>query len=133
LQYRHFQEGDVHSRYSLAALAALAAFAIPTAAQAQMPAPIAPSYLLTQRQELDLTPHQVRELSVLAAQVRRYQQAVLRSPSKPWIAATKGTTRDVASERALALLSPTQRDLAMRSTEDSVALASASQRPAFLD
>lgn len=123
----------MHSRYSLAALAALATFAVPGVAQAQKPAPIAPSYLLSQREELDLSPAQVRELSVLAAQVRRYQQAVLRAPSKPWIAGTRGTTREVASERALALLSPQQRDLAMRATEDSVELASTSQPSVLLD
>lgn len=102
-------------RYPLAALVALAGFVIPTMAQAQKPAPVAPSHLLAQQQELQLTPHQVRELSLLAVQVRRNQEAMLRAPSKPWIAATKGTTREVASERALALLSPQQRELA-RST-----------------
>ena len=105
------------SQYSFVALAALVTLAIPVAARAQKP--VAPSHLLSQREELELTPDQVRELSVLAAQVRRYQQAVLRAPSKPWIAGTKGTTREVASERALALLSPRQRELALSARENS--------------
>ena len=113
------EEGDVLSQYSFTALAALVILTVPAAARAQKAAPVAPSHLLTQREELELTPHQVRELSVLAAQVRRYQQAVLRAPSKPWIAGTKGTTREVASERALALLSPRQRELALSARENS--------------
>ncbi len=133
LQFDAIQEGDVRSRFSSVALAALTTLAIPTVAQAQKPAPIAPSQLLTQRQELNLTPAQVRELSLLAAQAHRYQMAVLFAPSKPWIASARGTAHDVASERALALLSPEQRVLATRPATDSVELASKDQPSVLLD
>lgn len=123
----------MNSRFAFGALAALTTAAIPTVAQAQKPVPIAPSHLLTQREELDLTPQQVRELSLLAAQVRRYQNAVLFAPSKPWIASAKGTSHDVAAERALALLSPEQRVLASRPLKDSVELASKAQPAPLLD
>lgn len=123
----------MHSRLSVVALAALTTFAIPTVAQAQKPAPIAPSQLLTQREELNLTPEQVRELSLLAAQAHRYQMAVLFAPSKPWIASARGTAHDVAAERAVALLSPEQRVLASRPTSDSVELASTAQPGVLLD
>lgn len=119
------------SRNSIAALVALATVSVATGAEAQKPAPVAPSWLL-QQQQLELTPHQVRELSVLAAQVRRYQQAVLRAPSKPWIATTRGTTRAVASERALALLTPQQREMAMGITQDSLELAATTGQPSVL-
>jgi hypothetical protein len=123
----------VRSRNTLAALVALAAVVMPTMAQAQKPSPVAPSQLLAQREELDLTPTQVRELTLLATQVRRHQQAVLRAPSKPWVARTKGTSKDVASERALELLSPQQRELAMRAGSDSPQLATARQPSASRD
>ena len=90
----------MQSRTSIAALVALAAFAVPTLAQAQKPSPVAPSRLLAQREELELTPVQVRELTLLATQVRRYQQAVLRAPSRPWVARTKGTSMDCSPASA---------------------------------
>ena len=108
------KEDDVHLRIATVALGALTSLAIPSVAQAQKPVPVAPAQLLAQREELRLTPGQVRELSLLSAQVRRFQQALLLAPSKPWIASTRGTGHDEASERALALLSPQQRDLALR-------------------
>ena len=103
----------MRSRNSLAALVAFAAFACPATVQAQKTSPVAPSQLLAQREELDLTPAQVRELTLLATQVRRYQQAMLRAPSKAWVAQTKGTSPQVASERGLGLLSPQQRSLVL--------------------
>ena len=105
----------MNPRISIGALLSLA-FVLPATAQAQKPSPLAPSRLLDRRGELDLTPAQVRELTLLAAQVRRHQQAVLRAPSKEWVARSKGTSREVASERALDLLSPRQRELATDST-----------------
>jgi hypothetical protein len=122
----------VRSRISLVALA-LTTMTIPGVAQAQKPVPIAPSELLTQREELDLTPKQVRELSLLAAQAHRYQMAVLFAPSKPWIASARGTAHDVAAERALALLSPEQRVLASKTMKDSVELASKADPAVLLD
>ena len=105
----------MHLRLSLGALLSLA-FVLPATAQAQKPSPLAPSRLLNRRGELDLTPAQVRELTLLDAQVRRHRQAVLRAPSKEWVARSKGTSRGVASERALDLLSPRQRELVADST-----------------
>ena len=115
----------MNSRNSLVALFALTTLAVPTLARAQKPAPIAPSTLLAQRTELSLTSTQVRELTLLSAQVRRHQQAVLRAPSKPWIANSKGTTREVAAERAMALLSPRQQELAWRVSVEAPELAAA--------
>ena len=101
------------------ALGALMTLAVPAVALAQKPSPApGPSHLLAQREELQLTPQQVRELSLLAAQVRRFQQAVLLAPSKPWIASSRGTSHDEASERALAVLSSDQRELALRAGPD---------------
>ena len=105
----------MHLRFSLRALLSLA-FVLPATAQAQKPSPLSPSRILARREELDLTPAQVRELTLLDAQVRRHRQAVLRAPSKEWVARSKGTSRGVASERALDLLSPRQRELATDST-----------------
>lgn len=111
------------SRSSIVALGALTTISLPSVLHAQKPVPpnpasnaawVAPSQLLAQREALQLTPQQVRELSLLSAQVRRYQQALLLAPSKPWIAPARGTTHDEASERALALLSSDQRELALR-------------------
>lgn len=123
----------MQSRFAIVALVALTSLAVPAVAQAQEPAPVAPSRLLTRQKELDLTPSQVRELSLLATQVRRYQQAVLRAPSKQWVAVTKGVSREVASERALALLSPQQRELALQPARASAELASTDQATGVLD
>jgi hypothetical protein len=102
----------VHFRLTIVPLAALVTLSISTAARAQKTGPVAPSQLLARRAELQLTPSQVRELTLLSVQVRRHQEAVLRATSKPWIANTKGTSREVAAKRALNLLSPQQRELA---------------------
>lgn len=61
----------MHSRFFRVAFAALI-LAIPGTAWAQKPVPVAPSRLLAQREELGLTPAQVRELTLLDAQVRRH-------------------------------------------------------------
>lgn len=109
-------------RTAIVALAAMTIFAIPSLLHAQKQDPAAPevtlspSRLLAQRDELKLTPHQVSELSLLSAQVYRYQRAVLLAPSKPWIAGTRGTTAAEASQRAFRLLSPEQREVALRVT-----------------
>ena len=103
----------MRSRNSLVALVALAGFAVPAMAQAQKPSSVPPSQLLAQREVLHLTPVQVRELNLLTTQVRRYQQAVLRAPSKTWVAQTKGLSPQVAAERGLNLLSPQQRALVL--------------------
>lgn len=114
------------SRNSIVALLALTTLAVPAIARAQNAAPVSPSTLLSQRAELSLTPAQVRELTLLTAQVRRHQQAVLRAPSKPWIANTKGTSTAVAAKRAMDLLSPEQQQLALRRAAGSSELAVAS-------
>lgn len=120
-------------RVSIVALAAMTTFAVPSLLHAQKPTPagpgsqaalLSPARLLSQREELRLTPQQVSDLSLLTAQVRRYQRAVLIAPSKPWIASTRGTTEAEASARAFSLLSSDQRELALQGGEKGVELAS---------
>lgn len=98
---------------SMVVVVSLTAFATPSIARAQR-TPVAPAQLLVRRDELSLTPQQVRELSLLASQARRFQQALLLAPSKPWIAGSRGWSADEASRRAFALLSLEQREIAAR-------------------
>jgi hypothetical protein len=102
------------------ALVLLTALAVPSFVRAQgagdtaRAAWAAPNFLLTHQRALALTREQVAELSFLSSQVQRYQQGLLRAPSKPWIAGTLGTTPDEAARQAVALLSADQRAQAQR-------------------
>lgn len=102
------------------ALGLLMALAVPSFVRAQgagdttRAAWATPNFLLTHQRALALTRGQVDELSLLSNQVQRYQQALRRSPSKPWIAGTHGTTPNDAARRAVALLSADQRAQAQR-------------------
>lgn len=107
-------------RNSGLALVLLAALAVPSFVRAQGAADTAraawaaPNFLLTHQQTLALTRGQADELRLLSNQVQRYQEGLLRSPSKPWIAVTLGTTPDAAARRVVVLLSSDQRALAQR-------------------
>lgn len=107
-------------RISGLALVLLAALAVPSFVRAQGGGDTAraawatPKFLLTHQETLALTRGQVDELRLLSNQVQRYQQGLRRSPSKPWIAGTLGSTPDDAARRAVALLSADQRAVAQR-------------------